>query len=257
MLREFVSPSIGEQLISLANQRLRRISYADGHFDGVISGYRECTISLIGNEAILKSNQKAGDLSKGIENTGCNQMAGNLKRVIEYSDNVQSINLLNRVTQISNCNQKAHILNESVSKDFLNNNQLLNSESSDSTQPSKSQPSLQLETLSALSRTIQLQFNTGSLQPSVHLLDLSPTGHVDWHIDNKEACGSFIAGLSLLSSVQFCLRKKNAELVASVELPPLSLYFQREEIRFELEHSIQRLPHQQQRRIVFLFRSCP
>ncbi|WVQ97189.1 hypothetical protein IAU59_004299 [Kwoniella sp. CBS 9459] len=90
-----------------------------------------------------------------------------------------------------------------------------------------------------------------------HLLHLSPEGEILPHVDNLQASGSVICGVSLGAERTLRLRKKKGEPGSQVEetaggpgdaaydglgwdvrLPPGSVYLQKDTIRYGFEHSI-------------------
>jgi alkylated DNA repair protein alkB family protein 7 len=75
-----------------------------------------------------------------------------------------------------------------------------------------------------------LSFDTNSLPPqgtSTHLLHLSPKGAILPHVDNLEASGSVILGLSLGAERTLRLKKKDGAGGWEVKLPSGSVYLQR------------------------------
>ncbi|GAA95467.1 uncharacterized protein L969DRAFT_92599 [Mixia osmundae IAM 14324] len=71
----------------------------------------------------------------------------------------------------------------------------------------------------------------------MHLLHLSSSGRIDPHVDNIEASGGLLAGLSLGSERVMHLERSKDDAF-SVLLPPGSLYIQRGTVRFDYKHSI-------------------
>ena len=70
-----------------------------------------------------------------------------------------------------------------------------------------------------------------------HILQLSPKGAIQAHVDNEEAMGSTIMGLSLGESRQVEFENdKHGKFTA--ELPSGSVYLQRSKLRYEYKHSI-------------------
>jgi alkylated DNA repair protein alkB family protein 7 len=75
-----------------------------------------------------------------------------------------------------------------------------------------------------------LTFDQKFLPPpgtSTHLLHLSPKGAILPHVDNLEASGSVILGLSLGAERTMRLKKKDADGGWEVRLPSGSVYLQR------------------------------
>lgn len=75
-----------------------------------------------------------------------------------------------------------------------------------------------------------LDVDPDSLPPSetsTHLLHLSPNGAILPHVDNLEASGSVILGLSLGAERTMRLKKKDAEGGWELKLPSGSVYLQR------------------------------
>ncbi|TIB65906.1 hypothetical protein E3P77_02533 [Wallemia ichthyophaga] len=70
-----------------------------------------------------------------------------------------------------------------------------------------------------------------------HILQLSPKGSIQAHVDNEDAMGSTIMGLSLgeCRQVEF-LNEKYGKFTAY--LPSGSVYLQRSKLRYEYKHSI-------------------
>ncbi|TIB77328.1 hypothetical protein E3Q23_01388 [Wallemia mellicola] len=70
-----------------------------------------------------------------------------------------------------------------------------------------------------------------------HILHLSPDGTIQAHVDNQEAMGSTIMGLSLGEErlVEFNNESKGSFLV---RLPSGSVYIQKSKLRYEYKHSI-------------------
>ncbi|WVR05643.1 hypothetical protein IAU60_002665 [Kwoniella sp. DSM 27419] len=82
-----------------------------------------------------------------------------------------------------------------------------------------------------------------------HLLHLAPDGEILPHVDNLEASGSVICGVSLGAERTLRLQRKGdgpgeAEEGWDVRLPSGSVYLQRDSIRYQYEHSI--LPYSSQ-----------
>ncbi|KAG8174625.1 hypothetical protein JTE90_004421 [Oedothorax gibbosus] len=74
---------------------------------------------------------------------------------------------------------------------------------------------------------------------SIHVLDLSKTGHIKPHIDSVKFCGSIIAGISLQStSVMRLVMEKNTSIVVDTLLKRRSLYIMRGVVRYEFTHEI-------------------
>ncbi|XP_074597272.1 alpha-ketoglutarate-dependent dioxygenase alkB homolog 7, mitochondrial [Brevipalpus obovatus] len=73
----------------------------------------------------------------------------------------------------------------------------------------------------------------------VHVLDLSPDGYIDPHIDSIKFCGPIITGLSLLSDavMQFTHCDK-PELIIDVLLKRRSLYIMKGAARYDFKHAI-------------------
>ncbi|WVW80382.1 hypothetical protein I302_102363 [Kwoniella bestiolae CBS 10118] len=72
-----------------------------------------------------------------------------------------------------------------------------------------------------------------------HLLHLSPAGEILPHVDNLEASGKYICGVSLGGERIMRLRRKDRKDEGwDVRLGSGSVYLQRDSIRYEYEHSI-------------------
>ncbi|MBW0533676.1 hypothetical protein O181_073391, partial [Austropuccinia psidii MF-1] len=97
-----------------------------------------------------------------------------------------------------------------------------------------SQVKCMFDEIISLSPSFQQKF------PLIHLLHLAADGKIDRHIDNTDASGSTIVGLSLGSARVMRLGQPNSpiESHAKVLLSPGSLYIQRDSVRYKLEHSI-------------------
>jgi len=79
---------------------------------------------------------------------------------------------------------------------------------------------------------------------NVHALDLKETGEIKFHVDNIEASGNVIAGLSLLSDCVLQLRNEKTGAAADVFVPQFSLYVMMNEVRYEYAHAIPNVPIQ-------------
>lgn len=71
----------------------------------------------------------------------------------------------------------------------------------------------------------------------MHLLHLATTGEIHPHVDNLEASGSWILGVSLGSPRFLRLESEGCEPF-EVLLPSGSVYVQRDDVRFNYKHSI-------------------
>lgn len=73
-----------------------------------------------------------------------------------------------------------------------------------------------------------------------HLLHLSSTGHISPHVDNIDASGTLIAGVSLVSERSLWLTYQEDARTARirVRLPPGSVYVQRDAMRYTFKHAI-------------------
>ncbi|WWC68404.1 uncharacterized protein I206_102330 [Kwoniella pini CBS 10737] len=72
-----------------------------------------------------------------------------------------------------------------------------------------------------------------------HLLHLSPKGEILPHVDNLEASGSVICGVSLGAERTLRLKMKDEEADGwDIKLTNGSVYLQRDSIRYNYEHSI-------------------
>ncbi|KAH9079443.1 hypothetical protein EDB83DRAFT_2540098 [Lactarius deliciosus] len=97
---------------------------------------------------------------------------------------------------------------------------------------------------SALGRLEVLRPNAGSTQ--THLLHLASDGEILPHIDNIDASGSWILGVSLGSDRVLRMESVEADSDCSprhtfdVTLPSGSVYIQRDDVRYNYKHSILR-----------------
>jgi len=73
---------------------------------------------------------------------------------------------------------------------------------------------------------------------STHLLHLAPHGEILPHIDNLEASGSIIVGLSLGAERILRLEHKETGGGWDVRLGSGSVYVQRDRVRYEYKHSV-------------------
>ncbi|KNZ44581.1 hypothetical protein VP01_8g1 [Puccinia sorghi] len=87
---------------------------------------------------------------------------------------------------------------------------------------------------------LQALLPTSTRPPLLHLLHLASHGKIDPHVDNPEASGSTILGLSLGSTRVMRLGHHSAptHFHLKVLLPPGSVYLQRDSVRYNLQHSI-------------------
>ncbi|KAK8865640.1 hypothetical protein IAR55_000785 [Kwoniella newhampshirensis] len=82
---------------------------------------------------------------------------------------------------------------------------------------------------------------------STHLLHLAPEGEILGHVDNLEASGSVICGISLGAERTLRLVKKGEREGRAgwdVRLPSGSVYLQRDSVRYGYEHSILHNEHE-------------
>lgn len=121
--------------------------------------------------------------------------------------------------------------------------------------------------MSALARLETLCPNAGSTQ--THLLHLASDGEICPHVDNTDASGSWILGVSLGSDR--VLRMESVEAnsdcstrhIFDVTLPSGSVYIQRDDVRYNYKHSILRtesIPAQgatRGQRLSIMVRDCP
>lgn len=93
------------------------------------------------------------------------------------------------------------------------------------------------DTLQRLERLLP----SSTLPPLIHVLHLSAEGKIDAHIDNIEASGPTIVGLSLGSARVMRLGHQSCPIHSHLKvlLPPGSVYIQRDSVRYNLQHSIQ------------------
>jgi alkylated DNA repair protein alkB family protein 7 len=96
--------------------------------------------------------------------------------------------------------------------------------------PPSPAPTLTTLLTSLYSLLTSLTVDPESLPPpesSTHLLHLSPKGAILPHVDNLEASGSVILGLSLGAERTMRLKKKDGEGGWELRLPSGSVYLQR------------------------------
>ncbi|KJE89644.1 hypothetical protein CAOG_01081 [Capsaspora owczarzaki ATCC 30864] len=74
------------------------------------------------------------------------------------------------------------------------------------------------------------------LHPNQHVLELAPSGYIAPHIDNVEACGEYVAGISLLSASVMRFTYKDEEV--RILLEPRSIYCMSHAMRYKFKHSI-------------------
>ncbi|XP_002131961.2 alpha-ketoglutarate-dependent dioxygenase alkB homolog 7, mitochondrial-like [Ciona intestinalis] len=93
---------------------------------------------------------------------------------------------------------------------------------------------------SIIQRIQEVAFDDGDVKNNlIHVLDLSPIGFINPHVDSTRFCGRVIAGLSLLSPcVMKYTHKDDASIWFQALLPPKSLYIMRDRVRYEFEHEI-------------------
>ncbi|POW01401.1 hypothetical protein PSTT_12499, partial [Puccinia striiformis] len=96
------------------------------------------------------------------------------------------------------------------------------------------------ESLKLILARLQAILPQSTRPPLIHLLHLSSKGKIDPHVDNLEASGSTIIGLSLGSTRVMRLGHKSVPIDAHLKvlLPPGSVYIQRDSVRYNLQHSI-------------------
>ncbi|KAH8090958.1 hypothetical protein HD553DRAFT_21475 [Filobasidium floriforme] len=89
------------------------------------------------------------------------------------------------------------------------------------------------------------------LQTTTHALHLSPTGRIDPHVDNVDASGSVIIGVSLGAERVLRLERNGAESEGrdgwEVLLKSGSVYIQKDTVRYNYAHSI--LPYSSDRSV--------
>ncbi|KAJ3181342.1 Alpha-ketoglutarate-dependent dioxygenase alkB 7, mitochondrial [Gaertneriomyces sp. JEL0708] len=168
LIPNFLSESEHSHLISECDRKIKRLcgrKYLDGHFDQVISTYRECSVS-----AWNGSNATQQGLSPG---------------------EAEAVAILDRVK-----------------------------------------------------RTVQELLDAKPIRwLDPHILDLGNGGEIRAHVDNLEASGSIIVGLSLLSPAVIVFRKSgdpSQYFRALVEAR--SLYIQSDELRYGYTHEIPNEP---------------
>lgn len=83
---------------------------------------------------------------------------------------------------------------------------------------------------------LQLDQSVVFLPP--HVVDLSPQGYIQPHVDSVKFSGGFIAGLSLLSTRILRLVHVHDKKQAEVLVEPRSLYVLSHKLRYEYEHGI-------------------
>jgi len=116
---------------------------------------------------------------------------------------------------------------------------------------------------SALGRLGTLCPNAGSTQ--THLLHLASDGEILPHIDNTDASGSWILGLSLGSDRVLRMESVEADSDCSashtfdITLPSGSVYIQRGDVRYNYKHSILCTESGASRgqRLSIMIRDCP
>jgi len=72
----------------------------------------------------------------------------------------------------------------------------------------------------------------------VHVLDMKKEGQIGIHVDNTEAFGSTIAGISLLSESVLTLENKEDNSRIELFLPRRSLYILSGDVRYKYGHGI-------------------
>lgn len=77
-----------------------------------------------------------------------------------------------------------------------------------------------------------------------HVLHLAPHGQILPHVDNLDASGSVILGVSLGASRVLRLEHKDAKTGWDVLLPSGSVYLQKDSVRYSYEHSILPYDHE-------------
>ncbi|KAA1067313.1 hypothetical protein PGTUg99_032701 [Puccinia graminis f. sp. tritici] len=104
--------------------------------------------------------------------------------------------------------------------------------------PSDTTPTHQ--SLASILARLQALLPDAPRPPLIHLLHLSSQGRIDPHVDNLEASGSTIVGLSLGSTRVMRLGHQAAPILTHLKvlLPPGSVYIQRDSVRYNLQHSI-------------------
>eukprot|EP01128_Nolandella_sp_AFSM9_P004835 TRINITY_DN2255_c0_g1_i1.p1 TRINITY_DN2255_c0_g1~~TRINITY_DN2255_c0_g1_i1.p1 ORF type:complete len:190 (+),score=18.09 TRINITY_DN2255_c0_g1_i1:281-850(+) len=74
--------------------------------------------------------------------------------------------------------------------------------------------------------------------PHVHALELLCEGEIHYHIDNVEAFGSTLSGLSLLSDSVMVFTNKDSGVRVAVLLPQNSFYIVRDLARYDFGHEL-------------------
>ncbi|OAV96390.1 hypothetical protein PTTG_04035 [Puccinia triticina 1-1 BBBD Race 1] len=98
----------------------------------------------------------------------------------------------------------------------------------------------QTKSLEHILARLQALLPESTRPPLIHLLHLASNGKIDAHVDNVEASGSTIVGLSLGSTRVMRLGHQSAPIDSHLKvlLPPGSVYVQRDSVRYHLQHSI-------------------
>ena len=85
-------------------------------------------------------------------------------------------------------------------------------------------------------------FVTGPMIPSVHVIDLSEGGAIDYHVDSVKFSGNVVAGVSLLSDAVMQLRPDagahDVSPVVQLLLRRRSLYVLHDEARMAWQHAL-------------------
>ncbi|KAF5391773.1 hypothetical protein D9757_001802 [Collybiopsis confluens] len=98
-------------------------------------------------------------------------------------------------------------------------------------------PLAEIPTLSPVLNRLHSLLPSQNIQ--THLLHLASDGEILPHVDNVDASGRWILGVSLGSERILRLEKcENSEEAVEIPLPPGSVYLQSDSIRFDYKHSI-------------------
>ena len=215
LIPDFIDCHEESQLIALARTKLKRLPFLDGHYDGVITGYREAFLSIPtpNNNIMIKDTPKVNhSIKQSIEyNSGMHSdchISSNSQQSSNHSLNNfnQHHNSMAVTESVGVSPSKAtlswhHIFTDRLPKTLLQHDIHVDFANTQSNNDLNSQPIT--DTFS------HAQSIKRTLMTPIHLLELHPTkGNIGFHLDNEQNSGDFIIGLSCNAPCRMLLKPR-------------------------------------------------